>query len=150
MRTGAPARWPSHCDIFGYLRDQKRAIGLPELVKRVGYSYDRSMIVLRELHALGIIHIHSWVPADGGGYPAKMWKCWPGKDAKKPALVPKRTSRLRWYHGKIKRMSELYGEEVARKMVYSKTCYGADQIVVDGKTVFRRQPKGGRPARSAA
>ncbi len=149
MKTGRPLRWPSHCDIFGYLRDQNRPIELSELVKRVGYSEHCTMRAVRELHSLGVIHIHSWRQANGGGYPAKRWKCWPGKDAKQPALIPKRISRLKWYHGKIKRMTALYGEEIARKMVYSRTCYGADKIVIDGKTVFERQQQCGRPRRAA-
>jgi hypothetical protein len=151
MKTlGAPSRWPSHCDIFGYLRTQTKPVELSEIIRRVGYSKHCSMRAVRELHALGVIHIAAWKPADGGGFPAKLWKCWPGNDAQKPALVAKRTSRLKWYHGKIKRMTDLYGREVARKMVYSKACGGSDKIVIDGKTVFERQSKGGRPARSAA
>ncbi len=150
MRTGAPARWPSHCDIFGYLRDQNRPIELKEIIARVGYSEHCTMRALRDLHDLGIIHIHSWKPADGGGYPAKLWKCWPGNDAKQPELVPKRTSRMKWYRNKIEKMTNLYGSKVARKMVYSKACGGVDKIVIDGKTVYERQAKGGRPRRAAA
>lgn len=150
IKKGAPSRWPSHCDIFGFLRDEKRAIGIAEIVSRVGYSLHCTMRAINDLHKLGVIHIHSWKPANGGGFPSKRWKCWPGKDAKQPALIPRRTSRLKWYHGKIKRMTELYGEEVARKMVYSRNCYGADKIVIDGKTIFERQDKPGRPVRVKA
>jgi hypothetical protein len=149
MKTGAPSRWPSHCDIFGYLRDQARPIELKEIIARVGYSERCSMRAINDLHKLGIIHIHAWRPAVGGGYPAKLWKCWPGKDAEKPPRVTQKQARLAWYHRKINEMTEKYGRKIARKMVYSKTCGGADKIVIDGKTVYARRDRPGRPARSA-
>ena len=62
-----------------------------------------------------------------------------------PPPVSREESRLKWYHGKIARMTNLYGPEIARRMVYSKACGGASKIVVDGKTVYQRQEKAGRP-----
>lgn len=147
---GAPSRWPSHCDIFGYLREQNRAIGLDELVKRVGYSEHCTQRAVRELHALGIIHIAKWRPAEGGGFPAKLWKCWPRKDAEKPPLASKKQSRLKWYRKTVKTMTDLYGHSVARKVLTSRKYGGADKIVIDGKTIYERQPRSGRPARRSA
>ena len=145
MKTGRPYTAPAHCDIFGYLRTLPRGAELSEIVKRVGYSEHRSMIALREMHSLGIIHIRGWRKCARGGYPAKRWACWPGKDAQMPPLVSRKESRLKWYHGKIARMTNLYGPDVARRMVYSRACGGASKIVIDGKTVFQRQEKAGRP-----
>ena len=141
MKTGRPIDSPAAVDILGWLRMHGPA-EVQEIVYRVGYSLKRSQEVMRLLHSIGVVHISAWRPCTiGGGRPAKVWNGWPGKDIPLPAPIPASTSRRESWHRTHQRHVQNYGVAIANKIMRARNNGGADQVVIDGKTVYQRRPR---------
>lgn len=133
---------PGLCRVFRRLRDHGPATTY-ELAEKCHVVDRHALWSLHRLHEVGLAHITAWRKQFGGGARGRphfaVWVCGPGAHAPKPppetaiAVQRRRTERLR----------KQYGKNTPR-ILRSRSNGGADVIVVDGETVYRRAAPRGR------
>lgn len=137
-----PTTFPGHCRMWRILRDLGRPAELMELADIGAMREWHAARILRYLHECGLIHVAGWRNVTvGGGYPAKLWAFGNADDVTRPKAENKTDVKRRSWHKRKKEWIEQYGKEVYQRIRTSSARGGPDQIVIDGKIIYRRRMK---------
>jgi len=91
--------------------------------------------IRRMRRAGGLMHIVAWVRPDAGhGSYAPVYAIGTGVDVPKPAQIPRHELCRRYREG----LKERFGKDIASKITRGRNNGGADSVVIDGRTVYRR------------
>ena len=84
----------------------------------------------------GLVHIKSWArlnPAGNGQWSA-VYAIGPGTHAKKPKLITMRQKNI----NHRRRLENKLGRDLMQRVLTTRKRGGADTLVIDGRTVYRR------------
>jgi hypothetical protein len=132
--------------VFNYLRDVGPATCL-ELAEHCFVVPRHAQYCVTQLAELGLVHIGGWRRQFGAGArfrrPLAVWHFGYGKTACRVVDNSAKSARDR----RVKRLREEFGDEIASRILASRSNGGADRIVVDGRTLYERgKPRGYRRA----
>jgi hypothetical protein len=113
-----------------------------ELAAETGSHIASTRSSIRMMHKHGLIHIAAWTDLRGmSGHPLAIYQWGEGVDAIKPRAPGTKAQRqTRRVQVKRAQLTARYGQEVARKILNARKYGGAEAIVIDGKTIYRRGP----------
>ena len=98
---------------------------------------------IRKMRRAGMIHVAEW-RRDHRGVMVAVYQWGAGQDARKPPVLSKRVRDRRCARRFRAGLVDKFGLEVARKIYKSRNSGGADCVVIDGITVYRRGPVGSK------
>ena len=107
-----------------------------------GREYVRRVCV--DLHECGLIHIAEYRRrSNRGGTRIVVWKFGPGRDAVKDVKRNHTEARRR----RENTLTEKFGIEITRRILKSRANGGPDQIVSDGRVIWKRGKARGKYVR---
>ena len=108
-----------------------------ELGQQANCEMNNARKSIRTMRRHGLIHITDWVK-NSNGVAVALYQWGEGTDAIRPRKRSRREIARVNMQKRRARLIEEYGIEAARRIIKCRRLGGAEHIVIDGKSVYRR------------